>query len=283
LCDGYGNVTGIVDGEGATARPHRLGWAALPLWLRRDLETLYNWPWDRSTTPPFEIQKYRHVYVAELNKLVPRPEKEKSIYQPMSHLTCSLYYACKHPMGDPELWCDRFLHMALPSLSPEKFFSHLGGKGCIKVVDREYEETTKLDEWLELNILRWYLRYGNIYAHLELMGYFDWPKPDNDVSSESSDSDVESVAENDSGNHNESAVMIHPASEGMPGTPCTTTTTCSPSSHDSTADKPDCEVSNKSVSGIPDLHAVRVVTNEATEELITSEQTTTIGSRSCDL
>lgn len=116
LCDDLGNVTGIVDWEGCTARPHHLGWATTPKRLRSEWEGGYNWPFEKSSLSPYQIQDYRGHYVTALNWEVPEPDKTGGSYPSMSYLTCSLYEACRWANGSLDLWCDHFLQVTLPTL-----------------------------------------------------------------------------------------------------------------------------------------------------------------------
>lgn len=182
LCDDYGNVTGIIDWEGACSRPASFGWAQVPLFLRRDLDTDCQWPWDtlECNLFPDQIQWYRKEYVAKLHELEPRRGSDKGPSHPaISYLTCSLYDTCRHSADDIGIWCDRFLRMAVPSLDIT-FFHRIGkGNGWIFLPRLSQDETMPLNKWLEQYNIYYYLNHGCSLMEQMLL---NTPKPAKDCS-----------------------------------------------------------------------------------------------------
>ncbi|TLD38882.1 hypothetical protein E2P81_ATG01425 [Venturia nashicola] len=158
LCDDYGNVTGIVDWEGCTARPHHLGWAATPKWLRSEWEADYNWPFDKSSLSPVQIQQYRQEYTTALDTEAPETWQPGASYPSMSYLTCSLYEACT--FGNLDSWCNRFLHVILPCLDSREFFIQLGKAKAWAPITQGPIQGENLNSWLEKGVLEWYFQYG---------------------------------------------------------------------------------------------------------------------------
>ncbi|TID26961.1 hypothetical protein E2P81_ATG01421 [Venturia nashicola] len=182
LCDDYGNVTGIIDWEGACSRPSSFGWAQVPLFLRRDWDTDYRWPWDtlEYNLFPDQMQRFRKQYVAKLHDLEPRRGSDKGPSHPaISYLTCSLYDTCRYGPDDIRVWCDRFLRMVVPSVG-EDFFHRAGmGKGWIFLPRLFEDETMPLNKWLEQYNIYHYLNHGCSSMELMLM---EAPKPAKDCS-----------------------------------------------------------------------------------------------------
>ncbi|KAE9976891.1 hypothetical protein EG328_002351 [Venturia inaequalis] len=230
LCDDLGCVTGIVDWEGCTARPHHLGWAALPLWLRADWERDYNWPFNKFSLSPFMIQDYRDEYIMHLTAEAPEPNKREGSYPAMSYLTCSLYEACRFPNGDLDLWCHQFLDIALPGLGIRDFFQHLNHKGWV-ALPQELEMGVQFDKWLTDEILTWFFHYGRPSQELFLSGFFDPEVSNRDTSSTTSAVDdgnrTVSTVEND---HDSEGQALHVVSPGTPDTVFTASPSSSPRS-----------------------------------------------------
>lgn len=101
LVDEDGNVTGILDWDNATIRPHFLGWATVPMWIRGDCNHGAPWPTNsRMRSSPVMLQYWRTKYSMAMDKALghdddnlTEDEKARLVqnYTVMSHFGQALF------------------------------------------------------------------------------------------------------------------------------------------------------------------------------------------------
>lgn len=181
LVDHDGNVTGILDWDKATIRPHFLGWATVPMWIRGDCN--YGLPWpaaSRTRNSPVTLQYWRCKYSMAMDKALgydddglDEDEKDRLVmnYTVMSHLGAALFdglrqatAACPN-RGQLRYIADVIIQMIFPTtplpytydvlgdLKPDKTFRY-------KVLPEEDEGHRYIGDWIGSR-LSWILSNGS--------------------------------------------------------------------------------------------------------------------------
>lgn len=181
LVDNDGNVTGILDWDKATIRPHFLGWATVPMWIRGDCN--YGVPWpaaSRTRSSPVTLQYWRCKYSMAMDKALgydddglDEDEKSRLVmnYTVMSHFGIALFdglrqatAACPN-RGQLRYIADVINQMIFPTtplpytydvlgdLKPDKTFRY-------KVLPEEDEDHRYIGDWIGAR-LSWILSNGS--------------------------------------------------------------------------------------------------------------------------
>ncbi|OCL12239.1 hypothetical protein AOQ84DRAFT_373248 [Glonium stellatum] len=116
-------ITGIFDWDGVQTVPRCVGYAAVPIWLRRDWQLCYVWPGNEPYThAPEDLQKYRKFY-AEAMREAAGDESDWKLTE-NSVMYCALHEGL-YGHGEPGNFAEKILDEVIPRQDHERFFRRL--------------------------------------------------------------------------------------------------------------------------------------------------------------
>jgi hypothetical protein len=121
--DDEGNITGIIDWDGALTVPRCIGYASVPVFLREDWDPDYDQD-AKDAQMPWVLERYRRIYSEFMLEATSGGDGKYTLNSPLYHLaTISLEQSSATPAFL------EYVHMAIPSLrfmDKEKFMARLG-------------------------------------------------------------------------------------------------------------------------------------------------------------
>lgn len=153
LVDDDYNITGIIDWDMVSIKPHYLAWASVPLFLRQDWDHQYDYPMGENFAfSPKESKHYRSIYVDGMREAL--DGKKGWQFTAISHMTNELRDASDvyvpqalNPGGYGHTrWVDNVVSLIMPLVEPQEVYYRVACEGLDKMIVADGETT--FEDWM---------------------------------------------------------------------------------------------------------------------------------------